>query len=225
MKKIISIFTILLVGLMIDSTVYAKTEVKDLKATVEEEVSYFGDKNNFETDEQFQAYQQYVKLMNEADLSNFENDDKKVNIYIFRGDTCWHCLDEVSWFASQVKDFGNYFNVYTYEIWNNDDNAKLMQNVVKVLKKTNNGVPLTIIGKKMYSGFQESTGQQMLDDIQELYDHDLNDRYDISKYVDLETGDIIPSKESNSKAAIVIIVLTLVLMGGIVGIYYVSKSK
>lgn len=222
MKKILYIITVLFCGLFLVGKVNAQIEVTGLKEAVEEEINYFGNKSNFDNEQTFEAYQEYVNKMKNADLSNYSEDDNKVNVYIFRGYSCWHCLDEVSWLSTQVKDYGKYFNVRSYEVWKNKDNNKLMNTVSKYLGQNASGVPFTVIGDKSYSGFSEATGNEMLKVIQEEFEK--KDRYDIKNEINLEDGTV---KNANKKSSnsVLIVLISLVLICGIAFIVYLSKSK
>lgn len=214
MKRLGYIFTLILSLFVVTSTVSAKTERTGLAEVIEEEIETFG------SDE---SYDDYVKKLKKADLSNYQESDDKVNVYIFRGATCWHCLDETSWFASIVKDEGSKFNIVTYEVWNNSDNNKLMAAVAKLLGEEASGVPFTVIGNKTWSGFGEDMGDEMLDEITALYNS--SERYDIKDYINLEDGKAsTENKKSSSTSIVTIAILAAVLIGGVVLIYFVSKS-
>lgn len=227
MKKILYLITIFAVSFVMIGSVLANPKISGLQEAVAEEIDYFGNAENFTSngvlnESAFNAYQEYVNKLKSADLSNYNLSDDKVNVYMFRGRTCWHCLDEITFFATKVAEYGKYFNFITYEVWENSDNSKLMNTVAKFLGENSDGVPYTIIGKKTYSGFSEATGEQMLNEIQNLYNQ--SDRYDIKNDINLETGAVINNKD-NSKTIITMIVLAVVLIGGIIVIYFVSKSK
>ena len=216
MKKILYLITIFVCSFLMISNVLANTNVTGLNEAVKEEIDYF---------DGIEGYEDYIAKLKSADLSNYSESDEKVNVYIFRGKSCWHCLDEITFFATKAAKYGKYFNLKTYEVWGNKENNKLMSTVAKFLGENADGVPYTIIGKKTYSGFSETTGEQMLTEIQNLYNQ--NDRYDIKNDINLETGAIINSNDDNKNfnTVITIVVLAIVLIGGIVIIYFTSKSK
>ena len=60
-------------------------------------------------------------------------ESKKINVYIFRGEGCPHCEEALEFFDSLEKDeeYSKYYNLVKYEVWNNKDNAKLMEEVAK----------------------------------------------------------------------------------------------
>jgi len=214
MKKLGYIFTLLLSLFVFNNAVSAKTTMTGLAEVIEEELETFGSDD---------TYADYTKLLESADLSEYEESEDKVNVYIFRGSTCWHCLDEISWFASITKEQGSKFNIITYEVWEDSENSKLMTAAAKLLGETASGVPFTIIGDKAWSGFGSDMGEEMLEQINNLYNSE--DRYDIKDYINLEDGKTINSSEKSSTSIVTIALLAAVLVGGIVVIYFVSKSN
>ena len=223
MKKILYVITLLIGGLFLAGNVNAQIAETDIKSAVEEEIAYFGNSANFDDEQTFNAYQEYVIKMKNADLSDYFENNDKVNIYIFRGKSCWHCLDEVSWLSTKVKEYSKYFNIHTYEVWGNKDNSKLMNTVAKTLGESVSGVPYTIIGKKTYSGFSEATGEAMLKEVKEQYEN--KDRYDIKNDINLSDGTLINFQDKKSSSAVMIILISIVVIAGIAIVIYISKSK
>ena len=82
MKKIFYVLTLLIGGLFFTNSVNAQIVESGIKEAVEEEIAYFGNSANFENEQTFNAYQEYVNKMKGADLSNYSESDEKVNIYI-----------------------------------------------------------------------------------------------------------------------------------------------
>lgn len=222
MKRVLYFIAVLFSSLFFIGSVSAKIEVTGIKEAVNEEIDYFGNKSNFDNEQTFDAYQEYVTKMKNADLSNYNEDDNKVNIYIFRGYSCWHCLDEISWLSTQVSEYGKYFNIRSYEVWKNKDNNKLMNTVAKQLGETASGVPFTVIGKQTYSGFSEATGAEMLKAVQEQFED--QNRYDIKNDINLNDGTLLNS-EKKSSSTVTIVLIVIVVIAGAALIYYVSKSK
>ena len=223
MKKIFYVLALLIGGLFFTNSVNAQIVESGIKEAVEEEIAYFGNSANFENEQTFNAYQEYVNKMKGADLSNYSESDEKVNIYIFRGKSCWHCLDEISWLSTQVKEYGKYFNIRTYEVWGNKDNNKLMSTVAKSLGETASGVPFTVIGKKTYSGFSEATGTAMINEVKEQFEN--SDRYDIKNDINLTDGTLKNSEEKKSSSTVMIVLVGIIVIAGIALIVYISKSK
>lgn len=222
MKKFYVVLTILISMFILNNSVSAQTEVTNLVDAVKEEIEYYNNPANFKTTELFNTYQEYVKTMQKADLSNYEDSEDKINVYIFRGSSCPHCLDEVTWLADNYQDFKDYVNIVTYEVWNNNSNSKLMNVVAKYLKKNVSGVPFTIVGDQTFSGFSEELGASIIEEAKKLYNSE--EKYDIKNYINLEDGTIIDDGKKDSKAMIILLV-SIIVIGGAILIYFVSKSK
>jgi len=221
MKKYFNILVLVIASLFVFTTgVSAKSAATNLVEAVEEEIGYFGNQANFENESSFLAYQEFVDKLKAADLSNYSESDDKVNVYIFRGKTCWHCLDEITWLASNYADFKDVINVRTYEVWNNKENNKLMNLVAKELGTKAGGVPLTVVGKDTFSGFSEEIGTSIIEAAKKLKDSE--EKYDIKNVINLEE---VSSGENKKSDATMIILILVVLAGGIVFIYFISKSK
>ncbi|MBE6158836.1 MAG: hypothetical protein E7159_03325 [Firmicutes bacterium] len=220
MKKYFNILVLVIASLFVFTTgVSAKSAVTNLVEAVEEEIGYFGNKQNFEDETTFLAYQEFVDKLKAADLSNYSESDDKVNVYIFRGKSCWHCLDEITWLASNYAEFKDVINVHTYEVWNNRENNKLMNLVAKELGKKASGVPFTVVGNETFSGFSEEVGSAIIEAAKQQKNSE--DRYDIKNVINL---DEVSAGEKKSNVIMIILIL-VVLAGGIVFIYFISKSK
>ena len=117
-----------------------------------------------------------------------EKNKEPVKIYVFRGETCSFCKAALEWFDSIKEEYGDYFELVTYEVWYDSDNNELMQEVASQMGDTANGVPYIVLGKYTYpNGFSATTklssdsdktmGDQMIEIILEIYQSD--DRYDV----------------------------------------------
>lgn len=213
MKKITKLMVLVVSFLVFTFSVSAEVKRTNLQETIDDEITTFSGKEGYESD---------VAALKNVDLSGYQESDNKVNVYVFRGSTCGHCLEEIMFFANAVKEYGKYFNFYAYEAWGNTSNSNLGKKIAQELGESFTGsVPYTIIGNQTYSGFSETTGQTMLEQIQNLYNS--ADRYDIKDHVDLSGNQ--ETKEKNTSTAVVIILLAIIAIGGVAFIYIISKSK
>lgn len=151
------------------------------------------------------------------------NDDKKVNLYLFRGEGCPHCAEAEEWFDSIKGKYGDYFKVVDYEVWNDEDNAKLMKKVAKLRNEDVSGVPYIIIGDKSWNGFDESYEDEMIKQIKSVYSQDVSKRYDIMNYVN-DSSSNSKTKKSSSSDVLALIIILIVVGGAGYGIYYARKS-
>lgn len=88
--------------------------------------------------------------------TNKEIEKDKVNLYLFYGKECPHCEEERAWLKEIKKKYKENINIYYYEVWHNDDNVKIMNEVKDELSIEINGVPLTIIGDKYFVGYSKT---------------------------------------------------------------------
>lgn len=96
-------------------------------------------------------------------------DDKKINVYVFWGNGCPHCEDLYTFLNSLDARYKAYFNIYSFEVWDNTENNKFMKEMANKLNEEVSGVPYTIIGNKSYSGYNESLGKTIKKAILEEY--------------------------------------------------------
>ena len=91
-----------------------------------------------------------------ADIVNVKEEKNKINLYLFHGSTCPHCAEEKVWLEDIKTAYKKELNVYYYEVWDDMNNAQLMEKVKERLNIEKSGVPLTIIGEKYYVGYSKS---------------------------------------------------------------------
>ena len=101
----------------------------------------------------------------EINLENVTYDKNKVNIYFFWGSTCPHCKAEFAFFDEIKEEYGDYYNLYTYEVWENPDNEKIMNKFADALNEEVTGVPYTVIGDVSFTGFGESSKEKFIETI------------------------------------------------------------
>ncbi len=155
MKKRFILFSILFL-MILPSIVLAKTKVLNLKETLaSESIS--------------------------ANLSNYKETSDQVTIYLFRGNGCEHCENFLNYLSSIVDNYGKYFKLRSYEVWNNDDNQELMNKVGEYFNydvtSKEFGVPFIIIGEETFSGFTDSKKTAILNAITEEYN--ANSKFDV----------------------------------------------
>ena len=206
MKKIIFIFLgILSIGLLLPNKVNAETNITNFEDTIKEEIKTFKGQSGTE---------EYIKKLESADLSNYKESDDKVNIYMFRG---------VTYFSTIVDNYGDKFNLITYEVWKNSDNAKLMDEVAKTLGEEPNGVPYIIIGDKSFTGYSEEMNSQIESQINKVYKQ--TDRYDVMNNLDSGTTTIKEVKSNNTSSSSMVWLFILQIISILGLIIYVNKNN
>lgn len=133
-----------------------------------------------------------------------EEAPSKVNVYFFRGEGCPHCQELEEFFDSIEAEFGQYYNMNTYEVWYDQDNANLMQEVADKLGVTATGVPFLVIGDQSWNGYTSSYDAEIKAKI--LSEYNSTSRYDVMSSAE---------PESNNVAAVLIVVAVIGVIGGI----------
>lgn len=117
----------------------------------------------------------------EHDLGNYKESDEQIPIYMFRGDGCGYCKAFLTYLNTLVPDYGKYFKLVSYEVWDNEENASLMSEVATFLNKSADGVPYIIIGDNVFKGYATSYDEKIKNAIVDLYHTKKNKRYDVFK--------------------------------------------
>lgn len=62
---------------------------------------------------------------------------------------------ESNWFNEIESEYGAYFKLNKFEVWKNSDNKELLTITKELLGSEATGVPFTVIGDTVISGFGE----------------------------------------------------------------------
>ena len=108
---------------------------------------------------------------------NIKFDNKKINVYFFYGDGCPHCEELINFLNNLPEKYNKYFDLYTMEVWYNEENNKLMEDLVAELGKKIEGVPCLIIGNQVFFGYSTSMDQELKKAIKEEYEK--MDKFDV----------------------------------------------
>ena len=100
-------------------------------------------------------------------ITGTETTTEKINLYLFKGAECPHCKEELEWLKSIKEDHKDYINIYEFEVWHNEENAKYYEQVKDIMKSTTNSVPFTVIGKYYFIGFSDTTASNIENRIKE----------------------------------------------------------
>ena len=110
-----------------------------------------------------------------APITGTKVDDNKINLYLFKGDGCPHCAQEEKWLKEITDEYGDYLNIYEFEVWYNEENSNYLNEVRSVLGDTkSNGVPYTVIGDSYFVGYSEAIGSRIESKIKEYIRLDEN---------------------------------------------------
>jgi len=204
MKKIIAvILTLMLVlpiGVSAKDTKYSTYKTMNFKETLEAED---------------------IELENE----DYEETDDQATIYMFRGQGCGYCRKFLTFLSSISEEYGKYFKLVSFEVWQDQDNAELMQQVGESLGEEIGGVPFIIIGDKTFPGYAETYDEQIKDAIKELYDEEEKDRYDIFDDLGNASKKKSEKEKKEEKDANVAGVIAIVVIAGVVALAVISRRK
>ena len=150
--------------------------------------------------------------------------DKKINVYLFRGEGCPHCEEAIEWFdgtLSKDEEYSNYYNLVKYEVWYNEDNNKLMADVAKELGTEASGVPFIVVGDKYFSGFSPaSSPEEIKKAIKNQYEN--KDYQDVVKAV--KKGKSL-KKDADKNSILPIIVVSTIAIVVVIGLIFFTKEK
>lgn len=95
------------------------------------------------------------------------NEVDKIRIYFFHSKLCIHCMHEEEWLDEIKSEYGNKLEIVKYQIYKNEKNNKLMEDVKEMMGEKSTGFPYTVIGDKTYLGFGDLSKQEMEKTIKE----------------------------------------------------------
>lgn len=113
-----------------------------------------------------------------TDTGYTETDDQ-INIYLFRGNGCGYCRAFLTYLEGITKEYGKYFKLVSFEVWNDADNAELLDAIGSFLGQEASGVPYIVIGDQVFPGYAESYNEGIEQAIKTLYDTEKSKRYDV----------------------------------------------
>ncbi len=210
MKKIIGMSLIVLSLFLIGNiTVNAETETQNLEEIVADKLETFGGQ---------EGYEDLTETLENIDLSNYSNEDGKVDIYLFHTKTCGYCAMLVGYLAELTEEYGEYFNVVGYETMYTPDNGTLMNEVASELGDSADGVPYMVIGDESFIGYSSSMDSEILSAITEEFA--ATEKYDVMD--ELGKEDEESTSSGSSQVVVIMILLNMILTVGCTG-YIVYK--
>ncbi|MBR2678040.1 MAG: hypothetical protein IKE63_01335 [Bacilli bacterium] len=101
--------------------------------------------------------------------------EKEVTLYLFHGDGCPHCAEEIKYLDSIYNDYDE-LKVVKYEVWYNEENADLLTKVEEAFEIKRSGVPTTVIGDTVIKGYGTGTDVRIKDAIEYYIENDYVDQ-------------------------------------------------
>jgi len=94
-----------------------------------------------------------------------------VTVYFFWGEGCPHCAKEEA-FLETLSDRYSHITVRDFEIYNEKDNLRLLQDLGKRLDADISGVPFTLIGEEYFVGYNnDQTSGKHIEDLIQKYSY------------------------------------------------------
>lgn len=156
----------------------------------------------------------------EYDVTNYQESDEQITIYMFRGQGCSYCRQFLTFLNSILPEYGKYFKLVSFEVWQNKNNAALMNDVADSLKQNISGVPFIVIGDKVFTGYSNTFDDQIKKAIVEEFNN--KNGNDVLKAI--EKADKEKNKSSVGSATVIIWNFIFVGIGtGIVLLYVNNK--
>ena len=101
---------------------------------------------------------------------------EKVTLYFFHGDGCPHCAAEEKFLENNKEELKD-VEIVKYEVWNSEENRKLLKSIGKKFSMEVSTVPFNIIGNTIIKGYLDdsSTGKKILNTIYYYQDKEYHD--------------------------------------------------
>ena len=115
----------------------------------------------------------------EETFKEYNPNDDAITIYMFRGKGCGYCHAFLEFMDSITEEYGKYFKMVSFEVWNDSKNSKLMNNVSDFLGEPAGGVPYIIIGDKVFGGYTTEYDEAIKEAIVNEYNRSNKERYNL----------------------------------------------
>lgn len=159
----------------------------------------------------------------EIELANAdykETDDQAV-IYLFRGKGCGYCRAFLTFLNSISEEYGKYFRVESFEVWNDSDNASMMEDIADFTGEAAGGVPYIIIGEEVFGGYASQYDERIKSAIMDMYNTPVEERYDV--FVAYDNYDPNAGVKSNTTA--VVLWNLFITLAGVIVVVANTNSK
>lgn len=166
---------------------------------------------------------------------------EKVKVYLFWSSTCSNCHNLMKYFANKYQDYESYFEIVTYQVNNDKNNASLASTIAKQVGEKPGYVPLVIIGNTYHVlGWDDSLGEIITKEALKAYeDKEYTDivakeikdnKLDVKEKSFAEACDVVGIKHNintknkvDTKFVIGFICVTIIL--GTIGLIILSRKR
>ncbi len=119
-----------------------------------------------------------IELKNE----DYKETEDQVTIYLFRGTGCTYCRSFLNFLNDISEEYGKYFKLVSYEVWTEQKNGELLEEISEFTGQSAGGVPYIIIGDQVFSGYSKEYDETIKAVIKEEYSK--NQKYDVFEEYD-----------------------------------------
>ena len=149
---------------------------------------------------------------------DYEENDKQITIYLFRGQGCPHCQEFLEFLNTLTNEYGDKFKLVsfltTFNGYSEPENDDLMAQIASQLGTEATGVPFIVIGDQAFPGYASTYDEQIIAAIETLYNTPQNQRYDIF--------DNVKEPEDHS---LIVGIITVLVVGGLVATAVVTRKN
>ena len=118
-----------------------------------------------------------VEVLKQDHVSDVTFVEDKKNMYIFWGNGCSHCEELRVFLEDQADLWRDDYQIFSFETWDDEENATLMDDILALLDRENEGTPTVIIGDTVLVGY----GDDMQAEYQSAFEQEKNTDYDVVK--------------------------------------------
>jgi thiol-disulfide isomerase/thioredoxin len=147
---------------------------------------------------------------------------EKVKVYLFYGDGCPYCENAMTFFDNLDDKYKDKIELVKYEVWNDEENSKLMENVAAVLDEEVSGVPFIVVGEEPFSGYSEEYDKSILKAIDKELEKDKP--YDVLEHVSVDETNSAKENKTSSNDLLTFLSLGCIFIGIVGLVIYAKKS-
>lgn len=153
-------------------------------------------------------------------FKDYKESDNQATIYMFRGQGCTVCKSFLTFLNSIADEYGKYFKVVSFEVWNDTANKKLMDEVADFTGVENKGVPYIVIGSQVFDGYYSGYDEDIKSAIKDEYNK--TTKYDVLEEMGKEVKE---SSSASNSGSIWWSLLFTVVSTGIIMVYVHYENK
>ena len=156
------------------------------------------------------------------EFKDYKETDDQITIYLFRGHGCGFCQRFLNFINGITNEYGKYFKLVSFEVWNNADNSELLGKVADFMEVDAGGVPYIVIGDQVFAGYTDSYNDGIKAAITNLYNAE--EKYDVFEAYNDAVEDA-KYEEYKKSVRPVIFNAIFVTIGVVVVCYYIKKQN